>query len=384
MATAFFVSFGLLVYHFIVYPIILLIATSYKPSRTSQVIESGEYPTVEMIVPAHNEEGVIADKVKNIRTLDYPGEKLAAVIALDGCSDKTEQLLSDMLAGQGPADNKVTVVVYRQNVGKVAVLNELVAKSTAEIIALSDASALLDADALKRASRYFSDMRVGVVCGSYRMNAKSSFAEQAYWRYQTFIKELESSFGSAIGAHGAFYLFRRSLWVSLSSDTINDDFVLPMKIVATGARAIYASEIGVQELEVSPPAQDIRRRIRLGAGNIQQLAMLLELADPRRGRTAFMFISGKALRSIVPYAFITGFVSGLIWIAERDPILATVAAAACGMVFFLPVLAPGAWGILGVAGYIAQSNIASALGGLLYLLGPKGAAWKVSRRGKQL
>lgn len=383
MATVFFVSLGLLVYHFILYPIILFIATSYRPCHSSRLIGSSDYPVMEMIVPAHNEQGVIADKVRNTRALDYPEEKLTVIIALDGCSDKTEQVLANVLAGQVSEHKKVTVVVYRQNIGKVAVLNELIAKSTAEIIALSDASALLDADALKRAARYFSDMRVGVVCGTYQMSAKSSFAEQAYWRYQTCIKELESSFGSVMGAHGAFYLFRRSLWASLSSDTINDDFVLPMKIVAAGARAIYARDIGVEELEVSRPAQDIRRRIRLGAGNVQQLAMLIELADPRRGRTAFMFISGKAIRSIVPYAFVTAFVSGLIWIAERDPILATLAAAACGIVLFLPVIAPGAWGILGVAGYVALSNLASALGGLMYLLGPMGAAWKVSRRGKQ-
>ena len=238
MATVFFVSFGLLVYHFIAYPIILFVATSSRPCRSSQVIGSGEFPVVEMIVPAHNEQGVIADKVRNLQALDYLGEKLKVVIALDGCSDETEQALVDVLAEQSSAHQEITVVVYPQNIGKVAVLNDLVAKSTAEIIALSDTSALLDADALKQAACYFSDARVGVVCGTYRIGAKASFAERAYWRYQTCIKGLESSFGSVIGAHGAFYLFRRSLWTSLSSETINDDFVLPMKIVATGARAI--------------------------------------------------------------------------------------------------------------------------------------------------
>ncbi|MBT1159338.1 glycosyltransferase family 2 protein [Aminobacter anthyllidis] len=383
MATVFFVSFGLVVYHVIFYPIILFAATSLKPYGSRQIADISDLPVVEMIVPAHNEQVVISKKIRNIRALDYPREKLIVTVALDGCSDGTEKVLADELAVQAWENDRFTVVVYRQNIGKVAVLNELISRSTAEIIALSDASALLDVSALKKAAQYFSDKRIGVVCGAYRLSTASSFAEHAYWRYQTYIKRLESSFGSVMGAHGAFYLFRRSLWTSLPGDTINDDFVLPMKIVAAGARAIYAPEIGVEELEVSRSTQDIRRRIRLGAGNVQQLLMLSELADPRTGRTAFMFISGKALRSIVPYALIAAFVSGLTCVAIGNPILATCIAAVCGLVLVLPVFLPGASGILGLARYIALSNIAAALGGLVYLLGPKGAAWNVSRKGKR-
>lgn len=378
MATVFIVSIWLLVYHFVLYPIILLILTRMKPSRRREMDRPDVFPAMELIVPAHNEQEVIADKVRDLFALDYPGE-LTVTIALDGCSDRTEQVLTAVMAEQKANDKRVSVAVYRQNIGKVAVLNELIGKSTAEIIALSDTSSLLDADALISAACYFGDKRIGVVCGSYHLSAGSSFAERAYWRYQTNVKRLESAFGSVMGAHGAFYLFRRSLWTKLASDTINDDFVLPMKIVATGAQAVYASEIRIEELEVSRSVQDIRRRIRLGAGNIQQLVMLSGLADPRRGRTAFMFISGKAIRSIAPYAFIAAFASGLIWIAVRYPILATGIVVACGFV----LLAPGSWGLLAVARYVALSTMASAFGGILYLFGPSGAAWKISRRGKQ-
>jgi cellulose synthase/poly-beta-1,6-N-acetylglucosamine synthase-like glycosyltransferase len=378
MATVFFVSIWLLVYHFVLYPIILLVLTRIKPSCHSAINRLNVFPAMELIVPAHNEQDVIADKVKNILALDYPGD-LAVTIALDGCSDGTEQILTTVMAEQKANHKQVSITVYRQNIGKVAVLNELIGRSTAEIIALSDTSSLLDADVLISAACYFADKRVGVVCGSYHLSAGSSFAERTYWRYQTYVKRLESAFGSVMGAHGAFYLFRRSLWTRLPSDTINDDFVLPMKIVATGAQAIYASEIGIEELEVSRSGQDIRRRIRLGAGNIQQLVMLAGLADPRRGRTAFMFMSGKALRSIAPYAFIAAFASGFIWIAVGNPMLATGIVVACGIV----LLAPGSWGLLAMARYVALSTMASALGGLLYLFGPSGAAWKISRSGKQ-
>ncbi|OYW41880.1 MAG: hypothetical protein B7Z45_02860 [Azorhizobium sp. 12-66-6] len=197
------------------------------------------------------------------------------------------------------------------NRGKVAVLNAVIASIPGGIVALSDASATLSADALMRAAAHFSRPEVGVVAGTYALKEAGSAGEAGYWAYQTAIKADEAALSAPFGVHGAFYLFRRELWAPLPGDTINDDVVLPMAIVAGGARAIYDVKIIATEEERSRRSQEFRRRVRISSGNVQQAVRLWRLADPRRPGLAFVFLSGKALRALVPVLLVVAFLSNL-------------------------------------------------------------------------
>lgn len=97
---------------------------------------------------------------------------------------------------------------------------------------------------------------------------------------------------------------RRRLAAPLPPDTINDDFVLPMEIVARGYRALYRPDAMATELECADAATDRRRRRRIGAGNLQQAIRLRRLLHPRYGWTAFVFASGKVLRPGMPFAML--------------------------------------------------------------------------------
>ena len=116
-------------------------------------------------------------------------------------------------------------------------------------------------------------------------------------------------------------MFRRALWTPLEPDTINDDFVLPMRMVAAGWKAIYDRQIVATELEATTSRQDFRRRVRIGAGNLQQALRLWTLANPMNPGLAFVFVSGKGLRSIMPFILLAGFAAsvslalsgGLVW-----------------------------------------------------------------------
>ncbi|NMV11706.1 glycosyltransferase family 2 protein, partial [Vibrio parahaemolyticus] len=99
-----------------------------------------------------------------------------------------------------------------------------------------------------------------------------------------------------IGSHGAFYTFRTHLFEPLEVSTINDDFILPMRIVLRGYSAIYEPNMLALELEQSSDDADFKRRLRISAGNMQQLMQLKKLLLPRYRGTAFAFLSGKVLR----------------------------------------------------------------------------------------
>lgn len=183
-------------------------------------------------------------------------------------------------------------------------LNELLETLDSELIALTDTSALISIDALLIAAQRFKDPNIGVLNGQYRLVEAGSEGEKAYWDYQSQIKLTEAALGSTLGAHGAFYMFRYALFEPLPADTINDDFILPMKIVAAGYRADYESTINALELEKADDSQDHHRRRRIAAGNMQQLLRLKSLLLPRYKGVAFSFISGKALRVLMPFLMI--------------------------------------------------------------------------------
>ncbi len=300
----------IVIYHHAGFPLLL----SWLARRAEAVapavsqIASGagaNLPTIRLIVPAHNEAGVIAAKVQNLLALFYPSDKLSIVIALDGCTDDTKTTVLAALA-RAPQNATISVVEYARNVGKIAVLNDQIGASSADIIALSDASASLQSDALLRAARHFSDAKVGVVCGTYSLKEAGSEGERQYWHYQTQIKADEAAVAAPMGAHGAFYMFRRARWTPLPADTINDDFILPMRIVAAGDRAIYDRTIVATELERTRPKQEFGRRIRIGAGNMQQLLRLPHLFSLKNLPLTFVYASGKGLRPLIPFFAILG------------------------------------------------------------------------------
>ncbi|MCV5231120.1 hypothetical protein OFC56_28550, partial [Escherichia coli] len=115
--------------------------------------------------------------------------------------------------------------------GKVALINEEMKHVTSNITALSDTSALVSCDSLLLASQHYQNEKVGVVNATYQIMRTSNQGEAAYWQYQSRVKHQESLLGSTIGSHGAFYTFRTKLFEPLEAGTINDDFILPMRIV---------------------------------------------------------------------------------------------------------------------------------------------------------
>lgn len=374
-------------YHHIVYPLLLREFAAFARFRASQsraaapAWRPGNTPSMTLIVPAHNEAAVIAQKIANIVALDYPREKLTVVIACDGCTDDTPAI-ARAAAARYCASLDIRVHVNEVNAGKVAVLNAEIAAAQGDIVALSDSSAMLEPDALRAAAGHFADAGVGVVCPTYRLAAAGSEGERAYWAYQTRIKADEAALGSPIGAHGAFYLFRRKLWTPLPADTINDDVILPMRIVAAGYRAVYDTGIAATEIEQTQPSQEWRRRVRIGAGNLQQVLRLPALASPRRRGLAFVFLSGKALRPLIPFLVLATFIATLAASLMSDPVMTafllvqlSLAALAVAAIVFRKAHMPKPVQWLG---YLTEGHSASFVGAVRYIAGRESKPWRSS------
>ena len=297
----------LVTYHHVIYPMFLRllrpnnIIEQAPPQRNFRAQDEDQHlPRIELIIPAFNEAKYMADKINMVSALDYPADKLKIIIACDGCTDLTAAIARRQLKQLSYCEFDIELVEHKCNRGKVALLNEHIRQSRAEIIALSDVSALISVDALLIAANHFKNQQVGVVCGTYHILNYGSEGEKKYWQYQRQIKQSEAALGAMLGAHGAFYLFRRNAFKPLKADTINDDFILPMTILSAGYKAVYEPEICALELEQANNSQDRNRRQRIGAGNMQQLIRLRHLLLPKFKGLAFTFFSSKVLRVLTP------------------------------------------------------------------------------------
>jgi cellulose synthase/poly-beta-1,6-N-acetylglucosamine synthase-like glycosyltransferase len=374
-------SVALIAYHLAVYPMVLEWAARTYGKDPDQAAPPAMWPDVTIIIPAYNEAAIIARKIENLSAIDYPRDKLHVRLALDGCRDQTESLARAAALGEGSGLD-LTIVSYTRNIGKVAVLNDQIAAVTSPVVALSDASAFFAPDAIKKAVAHFTDAHVGVVFPTYRLLVSGSVGEQVYINYLTKVKALETRLDSAIGGHGALYLFRRALWQPLPADTINDDYILPLRIVAQGYRGIYDTGIVAVEMETTHAVQEFRRRMRLSAGNMQQTLALLKLADPRRFWLAFMFVSGKGMRPFVPLLAAAAGLAAYLLAAMNSTVLgvlATLGLAAAAVLTVKVRQLHGAPRLLLKIGYILEGLAASFIGTAKFLLGLKAGQWQRSK-----
>ncbi|UTW46921.1 glycosyltransferase family 2 protein [Bacterioplanoides sp. SCSIO 12839] len=320
------VLIALIIYHHAGYPLMLKVFSRLRQSGAGKVqVQSRNFrncvgdrrvPSVHLYIPAYNEAPYIYQKITSLSWLDYPKDKLRITVLCDGCTDQTVALARSALREFSLTDMDIRVVDYPENRGKIAMVNEAIQQCEADIMAFSDVSAVLAADCFWRMAHHFMcNPNVGVVTGHYSVikstmksgrsaNANEQSNEQAYWNYQNQIRAMEGSLGAVMGAPGAFYAIRHHLCQPLEFDTINDDFILPMRGVAQGFNALFDPELQIFETEPSDLDMDTQRRIRISQGNMQQILRLKRLLLPDLGWASWMFTSGKFLRVLMPYCML--------------------------------------------------------------------------------
>jgi lipopolysaccharide/colanic/teichoic acid biosynthesis glycosyltransferase/glycosyltransferase involved in cell wall biosynthesis len=309
-------SLGLvIVYHHVIYPMIIARVAKRYSVNTVDMSKFNEKtcPRIGILMCAYNEEASIRDKLFNLAMLQYPNSRFNIHLLLDGCTDKTEHVAKQTIKTLQRQNVRIELHINRVNIGKCRSLNRLIneTKDQYDVLLFSDVSTLLSIDGLKRIAVHFLDESIKVVSGRYLM-LEATEQQKQYWAYQNTIKQNESKLGSMIGAPGAMLAIRSHLVAPLEQDTINDDFVLAMRAIANGGKALLDPEISLVELEGDTSAIDYKRRKRIAAGNFQQIFRLLSCLKPSLGWTAFNFFSHKVLRGIMPVIIASFYVCSLV------------------------------------------------------------------------
>ncbi|MCT1391451.1 glycosyltransferase family 2 protein [Peribacillus frigoritolerans] len=302
----------LLIYTYIVYPLIMfIIGKNFNKSYFNSGIEK-EYPSLSLIIPAYNEEEVIDRKIQNSLNVfrEYPGD-YEIIIGSDGSSDNTNSIMKKY------KENKLLkLFIFNERRGKISVLNELVERSKGEILIFTDSSSIIKSDAILKLVRNFSNKKVGGV-GAVKTvdkaisgisNVKNQ--EGIYWKVEEVTKRGEGILGKLVGADGPLFAIRSKLFNHFPSETILDDFCISM-YVAKKSCFIYEEEAVVYEYPSLNYNEEFKRRIRLSAGAFQTLRLLRNTLFPFDLLT-FNFISHKILRWFSPFLMIIVFVTNCL------------------------------------------------------------------------
>src|SRR3954454_16303158 len=196
----FWASSALILHTHVGYPALLWLLARDRGEPESPA--TGATPGVTVIVAAYDEEEVIARKVENVLSLDYPRDRLELIVASDGSADGTVER-----ARAAGAD----LVLDLPRGGKVRAQDQAVQRASGEIVVFSDANARLEPDALRRlVERFAADPGLGYLCGQVRFTTEEGDNQEGlYWRYETAVRELESRLGDVTAGDGALYATRQ-------------------------------------------------------------------------------------------------------------------------------------------------------------------------------
>lgn len=294
-------------YAYFGYPIaLLLISNSKRYQRNNyqtQETNNDNLPKVDLLIAAFNEEKVIGLKVLNSLELDYPQDKLKIYIVSDGSTDSTNDIVNEF-----SVNYKNVNLISVARIGKSAALNTAIGSLKGDIVVFSDANTEYEKGAIRRIVDNFRTKNVGCVCGRliYRNPGQiiSGVGESFYWRFETFLKKLESKIGYIAGANGAIYAIRRELFIPFPENTINDDFTLSMRIVENGFKSVY-DELAIGYEDVAPSMKsEFKRHVRDGAGHFIAITHLTKLLNPFLGIRSFIYLSHRILRWIIPFVLL--------------------------------------------------------------------------------
>lgn len=327
---------ALLGYVYVGYPVLVYIASVFFP----RPVKKGEIePTVTVLITAFNEEDAIREKLENTLLIQYPKNKLEILVASDGSTDRTDEIVKEF------ADRGVKLFRKEGRVGKTATQNAAVEVATGEIILFSDATTAYRTDVFDSLLPNFADESVGCVAGRLvyvdEMSSNVGKGAQSYWGYETFIKIAESQTCSLIGASGCLYAVRKSAYEPLYPEACSD-FLICTSIYRKGLRSVFEPEAVCTEETNRDADHEMRMRVRVISQTFTDLWRNRDMLNPlKSGFFAIELISHKVLRYAVPLILFVAYI-------------ACFALAAVSVIYALIFAIQTAFYILGAIGWLLE------------------------------
>jgi glycosyltransferase involved in cell wall biosynthesis len=302
----FWISIFFVFFSYFGYPLSL---TLFSIVYTKKIIRTPITPMVTLIITAFNEEKRIRGKLENTMRLEYPRGKLQIIIASDGSTDKTHEIVREF------ADCGVILFEVPDRKGKENAQAEAVKVATGEIIVFSDTATRIDTHGLKEIVSNFADPQIGCVSSEDKMvsdDGDEVGGESFYVKYEMWLRSLESKVNSVVGLSGSFFAARRDVCDHFSPK-MQSDFRTLLSSMKIGLRGISdPNTIGYYQ-DIKDKSREFQRKVRTVLRGLTVFFNHLEFLNVFKfGFFSYQFFCHKLMRWLVPIFLFVAFGLGAV------------------------------------------------------------------------
>lgn len=346
--------------------------------RKRDVIRKRFTPEVTFIITAHNEEKRIKDKIVNSLEIKYPKEKLQIIIASDGSTDRTNEIVDNY------RKSGIELLAIPIRGGKENAQKEALKSAKGEVIVFTDVATILESTGLEQIISNFSDPAVGCVSSEDKFIGRDGkpSGEGFYVRYEMMLRRLESRVNSLVGLSGSFFAARRSVCRDFSGD-MQSDFRTLLNCVKMGLRGVSDPLATGTYFDVSDDKREFDRKVRTVLRGLTVFFRHIEFLNIfRYGFFSYQYFCHKLLRWLVPLFLILAF-SANLFLAMKSGIYFVLF---LGQIFFYCVALMGVKGkytsvnLIKIPYYFLTVNASIIIAWWRYLGGHRVVMWTPSER----
>ncbi|HTU29266.1 MAG TPA: glycosyltransferase family 2 protein [Solirubrobacteraceae bacterium] len=234
--------------------------------RSRPVRREGIEPTVTLVITAHDEQDSIEATVRGMLALDYPAARLSVLVASDGSSDRTDEIVLGLEAESGGRVSLLRCPRAGKVTAQDRAVRETGGEGASEIVAFSDANGSWEPGALRQLVANFADPDVAYACGNLRLRrSDGTNREGLYWRYELWLRENEARIGSITAGNGGIYAVRRSDYLESPDGRAGHDLGLVYRLVQRGRRAVSDPSAVAWETPARDLEDEYERKVRVSA-----------------------------------------------------------------------------------------------------------------------
>lgn len=317
MEYVFWISLCVIIYTYLGYPFLVYLLNSLfkKPKRSYPE----HFPNITILIPCFNEQDFVKQKIENLLSVDYPADKLEIVFVTDGSTDDTNEIISSYIPNQR---SKIKLSYSPERKGKQHAVNRVMPELNGDIIVFNDCNTTINSDFLQFMIPHFTNPEVGVVTGEKKIIVKEkdevvSSGEGMYWKYECWLKQLDSDFHSTIGSPGELFAVRKELYRPVPESISIEDFYLSMSITTDGFKNIYESRAVASELSSASLEDELIRKRRIASGAYRTILQYTDIYKFKHLKLLFLYISHRVLRwTLAPISLVVVLVSNAFLIGQ--------------------------------------------------------------------
>jgi len=298
MEILFAVSLFLVFHAYFGYPLTLVILSC---ARRKAVAKATFEPSLSLIITACNEASRIREKLENTVSLDYPQGKLQVIVASDGSTDSTNNIVRDYHR------YGVELLAFPKLRGKESAQKDAVLHATGEVIVFSDVATRLEPHGLREIAANFADPTVGCVSSVDKVIARDGkpCGEGFYVRYEMWLRDLESQVNSLVGLSGSLFAARRDVCLDFSGE-MQSDFRTVLNSIKLGLRGVSDPDaVGLYQ-DISDSRREFDRKVRTVLRGLTVFFLNYEFLNPfLYGLFSYQYFCHKLLRWLVPFFLFT-------------------------------------------------------------------------------